>query len=210
MAIFVCMIIVAIVYLMADIQMNILEICTNLFRTFVEQGVSSFCRWIEESSISLDILIFFWLITSSCITRSFKSILLNTYYETKPSLTVNTLEDIINLPDLSISGSYNLDSIEHFKPELYNDLMKRTISYEKRMGIDYTIEEGILASYSRNIIEEVVNRKGVIITNTYTTDMFKKMYPMYKLMESDVKYAQLFVYIVVHKNIPHYSQIYKL
>ena len=164
----------------------------------------------EESSISLYIIIFFWIITTSCITRSFKSILLNTYYKTKPSLTVNTLEELVNRPDLLISGSVNLNSIEKFKPEFYNELMQRAISYEKRIGIDYKTQEGTIALFSKGIVEEVVNRRGVIITNTYNINMFKKMYPVYNLMASDVKYAQLFIYTVVHKNILHYARINRL
>ena len=176
----------------------------------MEQSVPLFSNWMEESSLSLYVLIFCWIITTSCITRSYKSILLNTYFKTKPSLTVNTLEDIFNRPDLLISGSPNLESIKQVKPEFYEVLMQRAISYETQMGIDYQTQEGHLASFSKNVIEEVVNRHGLIIADTYGIDLFKKMYPMYKLMESDVKYSQIFLYSVVHKNISHYRRINKL
>ena len=193
---------------MAENRLNVLEILANLYQTLVEQTVPLFSRWSKESSIS--ILIFVWLIASSCITRSFKSILLKTYYKTKPSLTVNTLEDIVNRPDLSISGSFNLDGIKQFKPEVHRDLMRRAITYQTKMDIDYDTANGTLASYSKNVIKEVVNGQGVIIANTYGVELFKKMYPMYKLMESDIKYAQIFVYSSIHKNIPYYNRINKL
>ena len=190
--------------------MDILEIFTHLYQTMVEQSIPLLNKWMKDSSISLYIIIYFWIITTSCITRSFKSILLNTYYKTKPSLTVNTLEDVVNRPDLSISGSFNLDFINQFTPEVHNNLMQRAVSYETRMGIDYNTREGGLAAYSNGVIQDVVNRKGVILTNSYGSDLYKKMYPMYKLMESNTKYAQSFAYTVIHKNIPYYSRIYKL
>ena len=210
MVVFISMIIVAMVYLISNHQKPISEIFTNLYRTLVEQSVPSFSRIITKSSISLYILIFIWLITISCISRSLKSILLNTYFKTKPSLTVYTLEDIVNRPDISITGSFNLDTLKQFKPKIYNDLSNRAISYEKRIGINYTTREGSLVQYSKSVVQKVVNREAVIIADTYGIDLFKKMNPMYKLMESDVKYAQLFVYIVVHKNIPHNIRINKL
>ena len=210
MAILISMIIVAIVYSINNNVIHILEILANLYRTLVEQSVPLFSRGIKESPISLYILLFCWLITTSCITRSFKSILLNTYYMTKPSLTVNTLEDIVNRPDLSISGSFSLHSIKQFKPEFFDELLQRAISYETKMDINFKTPNGTLASYSKSVVEKVVKRKAVIITNTYGTDLFKQMYPMYKLMESDIKYAQLFIYTVIHNNIPHYRRINKL
>ena len=78
------------------------------------------------------------------------------------------------------------------------------------MGIDYITPKGTLAVFLKNVIQDVINRKGVILANTYGIDLFKKMNPIYKLMKSDTKYAQTFVYSVVHKNTPHYSRIIRL
>ena len=187
-----------------------MEIFAILYKTLVEQGVPRLHRVIRKNYTYLYILWFSWIIASSCITRSFKSILLKTYYKTKPSLTVNKLEDIVNKPELLISGSYDLYPIEQYKPDVYRQLMRRAISYETQLGIDYNTHNGILASYSKSIFQRVNDRKGVVITNTYGTDLFKRMYPMYNLMESDIKYMQIFLYSVVHKNIPHYIRINKL
>ena len=120
------------------------------------------------------------------------------------------MEDIVKRPELLISGSYNLHHIEQYKPDVYRELMRRAITYETQMGIDYTTEKGIRAAYSKSIFQEVAYRKGVVITNTISTDIYKKTNPEYNLMESNIKYGSIFVYCVVHKSIPHFDRIHKL
>ena len=153
------------------------------------------------------ILIIFWLICSSILSKCFTSVLLNVYTIKIPSLTVQTLQDIVNNPQLSIAGYAGLKELEHFKPDIYKQLEKRLLDYHKRLGIDlYDIK----AMSDRQLQRDLIARKSVVFLGTFATQMLKLKYRESNLMESEEKFSLLFKYSMVSKLFPNYKLVYRL
>lgn len=196
----------AIAFFDKDGKLNLLQISFKLSKVLLQQPIIQ-----NSMKLPLYILLFTWVLTASFITRAFQSILLNIYYKSKPELTVYTLEDIVDKPDLLIAGSEFLKNIEEIKPDIYKNIEPRVKSYEKEMDIDFKTTGAInSAFYSDQVVRDVINRKAVLLVNSYQRKLFKIIYQNHLLLESDVKYGQTFLYSTVNKSIPYSYRISKM
>ena len=155
------------------------------------------------------ILLYIWIINTTILSKAFTSILLNTYYKLKPSLTVETLDDIINNPNLYIGGKTSAKQLQYRDSSVYKNIMKRVIDYENKMNINSdNRNRKILLNIK--IAKDIYDRKAILLLSTFWTNMVKSYFPGFNLMESKNKYDLLYGYSYISKNHPNSEQIYKM
>ena len=152
-------------------------------------------------------MLFVWLICSTLLSKCFTSVLLNVYAIKKASLTVQTFEDIANNPDLLVAGYIGLKDLEPYRPDIFQALKDRVIDYHKRLKISLLDVKELV---KKELIKDVISRKSVIITSSFTTEMLKLYYQDMNLMESEQKYSLLFRYSLVSKHFSKHKDIYNL
>ena len=167
---------------------------------------SSFLRDVAMNDKVVYSLLFIWILSSTILAKCFTSLLLNTYFIRKPSLTVETLEDIVSNPGLSVSGKRSLIQIKSFKPEIYDILNKRLKEYESGLGIDSGSNPN--AVLGKRVIQDVLNRKTVLMLTNYDTIIIKNFHP--RLMESQHKAITTFEFSYISKHHKYYTKIYSL
>ena len=146
------------------------------------------------------------MLCSTVLTKCFTGLLLNTYFMKKPSLTVDTFEDIDSNPGLSIAGRVGLRELKFLKPDLYLTLNQRLIEYENRLNVNTNSYNDIV---NRDIVRDIIDRKAVLIVNSKQTNILKSLYPESNLMESETKYSLLHRFCYVTKNAPNFRLIYR-
>ena len=164
---------------------------------------------IEINLFIIYILLYIWIINTSILSKAFTSILLNTYFNSKPSLTVETLDDIINNPNLYIGGKNGAKHILERNSSVYRNIWERVIDYEKKMNVnsDNQNQQNLL---NNRIVKDIYDRKAILMLTTFWTNMFKSLYRGFNLMESQNKYDLRFGYSYISKNHPNSEQIYKM
>ena len=156
---------------------------------------------------AITLLLFVLLICSSILSKSFTSILLNVYTIKKPSLTIQTMDDIINNPDLFVAGFISLKKLEHYRPDIFHALKERVINYHKILNIKLDDNMYLLDD---KLIRDIISRKSVALMSTLETELMKLYYPDSNLKESESKYNQLFSYSLVSKNVVKHKEIFDL
>ena len=154
------------------------------------------------------ILISFWIICSTILSLSFKSLLLRTYFERRPTLTVNTLDELMAMPALSIAGRQSVNELKYLRPDLHKTLKDRVNRYETKMGINTRMSGKQLIN--EKLIKDMIERKAVFLTTTHSATLLKSIYTDSSLKESDNKYNAHFRYSYVHKECPHKEAIFNL
>ena len=140
------------------------------------------------------------------LTKCLTSLLINTYFIQNPSLTVETLEDIISKPDLFIAGRNGLKEISTTKPKIYEILFKRLLDYEKSLNIS---TDNFAGYTDKRIIKDVIKRKAVFMVNSVHAQLLKNINPFDPIMKSPNKYNLLFRFCFVPKTAQNYTKIYK-
>ena len=105
-----------------------LTLISELIKLMMEQS-SNVLNKMRSINNWIFIVIFTWIFCSTILTKCFTGLLLKTYFLQKPSLTVNSLEDLVNKPNISVTGKYSLKLIKLFKPEFYEILIKKLEDY---------------------------------------------------------------------------------
>ena len=154
------------------------------------------------------ILISFWIICSTILSLSFKSLLLRTYFERRPTLTVNTLDELISMPELSIAGRQSVNELKYLRPDLHKTLKDRVNRYETKMAINTRMSGKQLIN--EKLIKDMIERKAVFLTTTHSATLLKSIYTDSSLKESDNKYNAHYRYSYVHKECPHKEAIFNL
>ena len=92
------------------IKKSISELMLILIKTFINQSNIHLNRFRfcvmnnkKQYLISVYILLFVWILGLNILNKAFISLLLKTFFKVKPTLTVETLDDIVSNPDLFIS-----------------------------------------------------------------------------------------------------------
>ena len=171
----------------------------------LEQGSNSL-NCMKNYSISIFIVLFIWMICSAILTKCFTSILLETYFIRKPSLAINTLDDILNDPDISVTGKRSLNILKSFKPEIYDILIERLENYENKLGIN--TESDPNASENEQVIKDIMNRKAVLLASFFDAEMFELIHPYIKKAENIYYHQHHYWY--VSKSHPRCEMIYKV
>ena len=146
-----------------------------------------------------------WILCSQVLSLSFTSLLLRAYNTKSPSLTVETLEDIVSKPKLSIVGSRSVNEIKLYKPDIYESLISRVNQFEYKLGINEKANARNLNNQS--IIKDIVERKAVMIVATTIAQMIPNLNFKADLKASDTKYNSVIRYSYVSKGLPHDHRI---
>ena len=148
------------------------------------------------------LLLFIWLLFSSILTRCFTSVLLGTFFKTKPTLTVETIEDLVSNPDIKLWGRDSLNFFKLSKPKIYEILYKRLI--------DKNSETFFKLSSKPEVINDIKQRKAVILAYGSRFDIIKCMYFNVNLQVSRHKYNQQVYFTYISKEIANSKLIYQM
>ena len=137
----------------------------------------------------------------------FVSLLLKVYFIQKPTLTVHTLQDIVDDPDLKIVGRDGLNEIKSFKPDIYAMLNPRLKEYEDSLGI---ISGNPQQLVNNRLMKDVFDRKAVLIISSNIKKVLQNIYPYYNLQESEQNMNSLYRFSSVTKIQDYHQGINRL
>ena len=154
----------------------------------------------------LFMLLFIWILCSFILTKCFTGLLLKTYFIHKPSLAINTLEDIVKDHGISVTGKISLNLLKLIKPDIFDILIKRLVFYENKLGINTEMRP--ISFDNIHVIKDIMNRKAVILAPLNLAENFELIHPNIKMAEN--KYFLQFVYWYVLKSHPRSKKIYQV
>ena len=189
-------------------SIDLLKICLNQSSDYFEK-----IKKYKKNKIDFWLiytLLYIWIINTTILSIAFSSLLLETYFLTEHSLTVETLDDIINNPKLYIGGKMAAKQLQYRDSSVYKNIMKRVIDYENKMNINSENNNEIKYLSNLEIIKNIYDRKAILLLNTFWTDLIKSIYPGFNLMESENKYDLLYGYSYISENHPNSEQIYEM
>ena len=178
---------------------------SNLFLTmsgfFLGQS-SNIYRSSIKMKTGLYVLLFIWLLFSTILSKCFTSVLLGTFFKIKPTLTVETLEDLVSNPGIKIIGRESLDHFMSTKPKVYEILRKRLFvtNSEKILKILLTPE----------VMNDMINRKAVLLHDSHQRKAIQSLFPEINYKESEHKYNQQIIYTYVSKDNTNYEKIFQM
>ena len=179
----------------------------NLIGLFLNQGTKDY-KLVEYLRPGTIIILLCCLLSTTVLTKCFTSLLLGTFFKTKPSLTVETLEDIVSNPKINVIGRESLKELKVFNPEFYEIIHKRNTDYENLLNVSDLNEGEVFQDI--NMIKDVDQSKTVVLLNSLNAKSLKIFFHLNNLMESEHKYSQNFIYSYVTKSLPNYKQIYRM
>ena len=154
------------------------------------------------------ILLFTWLLCSTILNKCFTSLLLKTYFKTKPFLAVETLEDIVSNPKMKIIGKQALLQIKSFKSNIYQNLNERLNKYERELNISNVDLMKVLTN--SQVFNDVNEGKTVLLVDSHESHMFRDIYPLIKLKVSKHKYSHQIIYSYISRSHSKYEQIFQM
>ena len=178
-----------------------------LIQSLMSQSSHQLSITIKTKSSSL-LILFIWILCSRILSLSFTSLMLRTFNTRSPSLTAETLEDIVSKRNLLVLGRRALNDINLYKPEIYDSLINRLKFYESKLGI--VDNEDVRSLSKEPIIRDIVDRKAVLIVPTIFTVMIPSIFPGANLIASDTKYNSLIRYSYLSNGIAHHDIMIKL
>ena len=195
-------------------KISLFDSILYLLKNFINQSIDNINRFRfyeinnkKQHLISVYILLFVWILGLNILNKAFISLVLKTFFKVKPTLIVETLEDIVSNPNLHIAGKDFLHEIKLFKPDIYDILLKRILNYEQLMGVKNESNEDIDFSKFQS---DVYNHKTVLLLPSFGAKIIKEINIDFNLMTSPVKYCQRFQYYYISKSYIHYRPIYEL
>ena len=159
------------------------------------------------------ILIVIWLIFSTILTKIFSSVLLNTYLNPKSYLAVNSLQDVIELPRLSIGGSHLIFYINESLPEVYQQLIGRAKDYETKCFEKFLKGEKNFNKLfqSEQVLSQVSRGETVLFIDSFSAGIIIRQNPWLRLtIVEGVGYSPHYVSLFVHKEHKFYKKIVEM
>ena len=185
-------------YLLNYVTKKKLTLCNSfmiLFSDLTGQGdhkdIRYYCKNINmiNSSICISLFVIF-LISSEVLSKAFTCLLLKTFFNMDFTPVVNSLQDIRDNKELLIGGNYRyISHIANVSNFDINDILARmneNLRYISGFG---------------NIIEHIINGKGVLLYHTMMRKAIIDLAKFYndKIYVSDHKYLPDFTSFLVHR-----------
>ena len=135
---------------------------------------------------------------------AFTSLLLKSYMIRKPSLTADTLEDVMNQNHLLIAAP----QLNRIDPIIYNMFSERIDKFFKL----YPNEANDIDLFVQNpsIIKEVQNKRAVILCPTNCKRIIKQINSNIRIMESEIRYKHRYIYTYFNKNVPNRVKLIRM
>ena len=146
------------------------------------------------------LLISIWLLISSVLTRAITGLLHNTYFNVKTIPYINTIDDIIERPELSVSGkSHDLGIWNRFgiiSKEIHQNIYPRVTEYEKKLTRPFHSNDQLLT--------ELIVGQTVILINSKEKKTFLKNNKDFSnhFQVSEHKYWPIYTYLSVFRYHP--------
>ena len=142
-----------------------------------------------------------WYLSVTIMQMCFTSLLLGVYFLRKPTLTADTLEDLLANPKLRIGGYFAFKNLNNHKQDIYDKLEPRVREYDTSLKYELHQNRPIQYLVDDSLVRDIINRKAVFMVDSYFGSLFQKLYPGANLMLSDYKYFEQYSYIYATKNI---------
>ena len=148
--------------------------------------------------IAMTVLIFF----SFIITKSFTSLLLNTYFKLIKVTVVESLEQLLDGDDCLIASTDQmlnlLNYYQVFDQKQIEVLTKRKLKYEENFELDDRKEISI---FNESVFNDVVEGKAIILLSSYGINYFLEYFKrdIERIVVSDHKYIKDFTGFLIHK-----------
>lgn len=162
-----------------EIIRSLTETSSDFFKKFIQKismNNKNITRFKLIKNANVVFLIVTWIIFSTLLTKSFSGLLLKTYFNPKSYLIVNSIQDIIEAPDLRVGGSYALSFLKESKPKEYCKLRKRVTNFERKLFKNKTFRWKDL-SESYQILQQVLSGKTVLLVNSHLAEIAQRMNP---------------------------------
>jgi hypothetical protein len=196
--------------LLSDSRIGFFSALNNIFNTLISQQFYNFdlLKNFESKETKQKLLLsllFIWFISSTILSKSYSSLLLNVYFKPKSQQVVKTVEDIIANENLNLLGSVSLLLLQAIKPNEYEILSKRAINYENE--VKQQIIKNKWTYYEARLLKDIINGKTVFFGNTYDSFKILSQYPDSGLIAAEDKYAPNFVTNYMSKNHSYHQII---
>ena len=206
---------------MIERHINTIELITDIFRSIAEkcqEHIKLIYKTINKTNtklslhikLTLILLLTLWLTSGTILTKIFSSVLLNTYFNTKWYLTVDSIQDILVSTKLSVAGSRLINThLKAIKPEECHQLLVRAKRFEQKLTGSNDGEQDFLKLYrSEQLLSDINRGTAVMFAEDYSSEAIIRLNPWLRLaIAPDVyspKYSTLFI-SVKHK---FYLEIY--
>ena len=197
-------------------NINVFDLITDIFRSFTDKSTELIPTLINlrltqnispRKHITLVILIGIWLTISTVLTKSFSSLLLETYFNPKTYFRVNSIQEVKENTDLSVAGNSALFFLNGTKPEEYLSLASRACTYEKKWFGKCLKYEWRPLTTNEDILYEVVSGETVLFLESYGSEVTQRHNPSLRLVTAPDKYSPNYITIFVPKKHTKYTEI---
>ena len=149
--------------------------------------------------LTLILLLTLWLTSGTILTKIFSSVLLNTYFNPKWYLRVDSIQDILVSPELSVAGSRLISAnLKAIKRGECLQLLSRAKKFEKKLTGSINGEQDFLKLYrSEQLLNEINRGTAVMFAEDFSSEAIIRLNPWLRLaIAPDVyspKYSTLFI-----------------
>ena len=139
---------------------------------------------------------------SFIITKSFTSLLLNTYFKLNKLTVVESLEQLLEGNECLIASTDEmlnlLDVYEIFDKKQMEILSKRKLKYEENLKMSVGMEISI---FNESVFKGVVEGKAIILFTNFGINYFLEFYErdIERIVVSDHKYIKGFTGLLIYK-----------
>ena len=175
-----------------------------LFTPFMNQTSIAFEKYfkynLRKGLLSVCILLIVWINVANVLSKSFSSVLLNTYFKTKPTLVVKSIEELISKPEVCVYG-YLID-LEFIGQNYFKHLDQRLKSCKDP---DKSKNE------NRDIMLDRISKgQAVHISDSDYRKLLMRIFPQFNLKIAENKYLSDHQNYLVSKKHHHHLRLYKM
>ena len=140
-----------------------------------------------------------WITLCSVLSRSYSSVLLNTYFRDRTVTSIATLEEIVNSDDINVwaDNKKTLEIFNYTNPNTYKILTEKANRYDKiRSETRNTTNKRFFVQQLQNLAA----KKTVHLDVTSNIDSLIAMFPNLRLTKANEKFSPYFTGLLMHKS----------
>ena len=169
---------------------------------------TQFFRYMQSRNNVKLIFICAWFISTTVLTKTFSSLLLNTYFRPKSVKVVNNLDELSSRKDLNIIGNdFSIYVLKFFKPEFeqfYDKFVKLKDEFNKKFS------DKTEFSKLNKKLNEVLRGESVYLDNSLIIYDLQVSYPESNLLTTEDKYFPFYLSHFVSKRVAFHQRIKSL
>jgi len=148
-------------------------------------------------------LLYLWLISSLILSKSYSSILLNTYLKPKIGPIVQTLDHVLRLhknnEGLNAYGNFSIQMLKKIRPKEFEILYKKSNNY-RTFKLQQFRTKDLNEHVFEDILIDTIKGKTIIFSNTFSIRKNLLKYPELRFHVVEDKYAPNFLVYSMSKS----------